>query len=69
MTLSSAFKTAMGMSLLSMISMEVVMNITDFLLTGGAIITFWTIPPMLLAGFFTLPYNYWRLKVYGIACH
>jgi hypothetical protein len=25
---------------------------------------------MLLAGFVTpLPYNYWRLKKYGVACH
>jgi hypothetical protein len=65
-----AFKTAIGMSLVSMISMEVAMNLTDFILTGGAILTWWVIPIMLFAGFITpLPYNYWRLKVLGKACH
>ena len=65
-----AFKTAVGMSLVSMISMEVAMNITDYMLTGGAILTWWVIPFMLLAGFITpLPYNYWRLKALGKACH
>ena len=65
-----AFKTAVGMSFLSMISMEVTMNLTDYLLTGGAILTWWIIPIMLLVGFLTpWPYNYWRLKKFGIACH
>ena len=67
---SKAFKTAMGMSFISMISMEVAMNLTDFFLTGGAILTWWVIPIMLLVGFLTpWPYNYWRLKKLGIACH
>jgi len=67
---SKAFKTAMGMSFISMISMEVVMNLTDYFLTGGAILTWWVVPIMLLAGFLTpLPYNYWRLKKFGIVCH
>ena len=67
---SKAFKTAMGMSLISMISMEVAMNITDYFLTGGAILTWWVIPIMLLVGFLTpWPYNYWRLKKFNIACH
>ena len=67
---SKAFKTAMGMSFISMISMEVTMNLTDYLLTGGAILTWWVIPIMLLVGFLTpWPYNYWRLKKFGIACH
>ena len=65
-----AFKTAIGMSFISMISMEVTMNLTDYLLTGGAILTWWVIPIMLLVGFLTpWPYNYWRLKKFGIACH
>ena len=65
-----ALKTALGMSLLSMISMEAAMNITDYLLTGGAMLTWWVIPIMLVAGFVTpLPYNYWRLKALGKACH
>jgi len=67
---NSAFKTASGMSLISMISMEVMMNLTDFVLTGGAILTWWVIPIMLIIGFLTpWPYNYWRLKKYGINCH
>ena len=65
-----AFKTAMGMSLISMIAMEAAMNITDVMLTGGAVLTWWVIPFMLAAGFVTpLPYNYWRLKALGKACH
>lgn len=70
MALAIAFKTAIGMSLISMITMEAAMNITDVMLTGGAILTWWVIPFMLIAGFVTpLPYNYWRLKALGKACH
>ena len=70
MTLKLAFKTAIGMSLISMIAMEAAMNITDVLLTGGALLTWWVLPFMLLAGFLApLPYNYWRLKALGKACH
>ena len=65
-----AFKTAIGMSLISMISMEIAMNATDYFLTGGAILTWWVVPIMLAAGFVTpWPYNYWRLKKFNIACH
>jgi hypothetical protein len=65
-----ALKTALGMSLISMISMEIMMNLTDYLLTGGAILTWWVIPIMLVVGFLTpWPYNYWRLKKFNIACH
>ena len=67
---NNALKTASGMSLISMISMEVMMNLTDLVLTGGAILTWWVIPIMLIVGFLTpWPYNYWRLKKYGINCH
>ncbi len=70
MPIKLAFKTAVGMSLVSMISMELAMNITDVALTGGAILTWWVIPIMLVAGFVTpLPYNYWRLKALDKACH
>ena len=70
MSLKIAFKTAIGMSLLSMIAMESAMNITDIILTGGAVLTWWVIPFMLFAGFITpLHYNYWRLKALGKACH
>ena len=67
---NNAFKTAIGMSFISMISMEVAMNLTDFLLTGGATLTWWVIPIMLIVGFLTpWPYNYWRLKKFGLNCH
>ena len=66
----NALKTALGMSFISMISMEVAMNLTDYLLTGGAMLTWWVVPIMLIVGFLTpWPYNYWRLKKFGIACH
>ena len=65
-----ALKVAIGMSFISMISMEIAMNLTDYYFTGGAIITWWVIPLMLVAGFITpWPYNYWRLKKFGINCH
>jgi len=68
--LYEGFKVAIGMSLISMIAMESAMNITDYLMTGGAMLTWWAIPIMLFVGFITpWPYNYWRLKKYGKACH
>jgi hypothetical protein len=70
MALNLAFKTAIGMSLISMISMEVAMNIADLVLTGGAMLVWWVIPIMLIVGFLTpLPYNYWRLQALNKACH
>ena len=70
MTFSKAIKTALGMSFISMISMEVAMNLADVILTGGAKLTWWVIPIMLTVGFLTpLPYNYWRLKKYNVSCH
>ena len=70
MPLNEAFRVAVGMSLSSMISMEAAMNVVDIVLTGGAKLTWWVIVPMLIAGFITpWPYNYWRLKKYGQACH
>ena len=69
-TFKNAFKTAVGMSLISMISMEVAMNLTDYLLTGGAMLTWWVVPIMLAVGFVTpWPYNYWRLKKFNQACN
>jgi hypothetical protein len=69
-SLKQAFKTAVGMSLISMISMEIAMNATDYFLTGGAILTWWVVPIMLAVGFITpWPYNYWRLKKFNEACH
>ena len=69
MDLNNAFKTAMGMSFISMIAMEVAMNVVDVVLAGG-ILVWWVIPLMLIAGFITpLPYNYFRLKKYDESCH
>ena len=66
----NALKVACGMSFISMVSMEISMNLTDYYLTGGAQLTYWVVPIMLIAGFLTpWPYNYWRLKKYGFQCH
>ena len=68
--LIDAFKTACGMSLISMVSMELAMNLTDYLIVGSAKLVWWVVPIMLLVGFLTpWPYNYWRLKKFNIACH
>ena len=66
----NAIKTALGMSFISMISMEISMNFVDWLIMGEAKINLWILPIMLLAGFLTpWPYNYWRLKKFNISCH
>ena len=68
--LRNAIKTALGMSFISMISMEIAMNFTDFIFTGGATLNWYVLPIMLLAGFLTpLPYNFYKLKKYNISCH
>ncbi len=65
-----AVKTAAGMSLASMVCMELAMEVTDLCLTGGLTLQLWAVPPMLLSGFLApLPYNYWRLKRLGKGCH
>ena len=65
-----ALKTACGMSFISMVSMEISMNLTDYFLIGGAVLTWWVIPIMLIIGFLTpWPYNYLRLKKFNQACH
>ena len=67
---SKAFNTAIGMSFISMIGMELAMNITDVILTGGAVLNWWVVPIMLIVGFLTpWPYNYWRLKKFNISFH
>ena len=67
---TEALKTALGMSFISMISMEIAMNLVDYILVGDARLTWWVIPFMLSAGFLTpWPYNYWRLKKFNEACH
>lgn len=65
-----AFRTAIGMSFISMLTMEIAMNVTDIIITGEAKLTFLSVPLMLIVGFISpLPYNYWRLKVLGVSCH
>ena len=68
-SLGKAFKTAIGMSLISMVAMEIAMNVVDYLIVGEVRLVWWVIPIMLLAGFLTpWPYNYWRLKKLGKTC-
>ena len=70
MAIGLALMTALKMSFLSMLAMELAMNLVDFLIVGEAKLTLFSIPFMLIAGFLTpLPYNYYRLKAYGHACH
>lgn len=71
MDFSNALSTALGMSFISMLMMEIAMEITDLLFTQGELgLMPLAIPFMLLVGFLTpWPYNYWRLKKYGQACH
>ena len=68
--LRDSLRTAVGMSFISMISMEIAMNLTDYIFGGEAKLNWWIIPLMLGVGFLTpWPYNYWRLKKFGISCH
>ncbi len=73
--ISLAFRTAIGMSFLSMVAMEIAMTATDFAITGGMADfsnpVYWlALVPALIVGFLTpLPYNYYRLKKYDQACH
>ncbi len=70
MHLKKAFQTAMTMSFISMIAMEIAMNAVDWIIIGEAKLVWWIVPIMLIAGFLTpWPYNYYRLKKYNISCH
>ena len=70
MTIRIAFQTALTMSFISMLAMEIAMNSVDWLILGEAKLVWWIVPIMLLVGFLTpWPYNYYRLKKYNIACH
>lgn len=70
-----AFKMAIGMSLLSMIAMEIAMNTTDFMITGGKMAlsnpNYWLafIPAAIVGFLVPLPYNYYQLKKHNKACH
>lgn len=71
----SAFTTALSMSFLSMLTMEIAMNISDFMVTGGKAAfntpQYWlAFAVAAVAGFLApLPYNYYKLKKYNKACH
>ena len=71
MDFKNALSTALGMSFISMLMMEIAMLITDLLFTKGEVgLMPIAIPFMLIVGFLTpWPYNYWRLKKYGKSCH
>ena len=70
MSLNSALKTALGMSLISMVSMEITINIVDYLYNGGSNLDLIALLLMLISSFLTLlPYNYRRLKKYGKTYH
>ena len=70
MSFKDSFFTALGMSFISMISMEISMNALDLFIYGKPYINLKIIPFMLLVGFLTpWPYNYWRLKKKNISCH
>ena len=70
MQLILAVKTALNMSFISMISMEISMNLVDLLIVGSAKLIWWVVPIMLITGFLTpWPYNYWKLKKFNISCH
>lgn len=70
-----AARTAVGMSMVSMVAMEAAENIVDYHLTGGVVAfgdsQFWMAAVLSMgAGFLApLPYNYLRLRKYGKACH
>ncbi|KAJ6091300.1 hypothetical protein N7467_003269 [Penicillium canescens] len=70
-----AARTAMGMSMVSMLAMEIAENAVDYHLTGGLVAfgdpKFWLAAVVSMgAGYLApLPYNYLRLRKYGKACH
>ncbi|KAB5513025.1 hypothetical protein GE09DRAFT_1163626 [Coniochaeta sp. 2T2.1] len=71
----AAARTAAGMSMISMITMELAENVVDFHLTGGVVQlespTFWIAAVVsMAAGFLApLPYNYVRLRKFSRSCH
>ncbi|EXA35491.1 hypothetical protein FOVG_13568 [Fusarium oxysporum f. sp. pisi HDV247] len=75
LTWLTAMRTAVGMSLISMLTMEAAENAVDYYLTGGQVAlddpSFWLAALVsIAAGFLApLPYNYARLRKYGKACH
>ena len=69
MPFQEALRMATGMSLISMIAMELAMNFTDILLEGALVLSLSSIIPVLFVGFIVpWPYNYWRLVKYNKSC-
>jgi len=72
---SLALKTAFSMSFISMIGMEIAMNTTDFMITGGKAsfntAGYWlALIPAMMAGFlFPLPSYSYKLQKHRKACH
>jgi copper chaperone CopZ len=70
-----ALQTAFSMSFISMVAMELAMNTSDFMMTGGKAAfgnpMYWiALAVSLVVGFLApLPYNYYKLKKYNKACH
>ena len=71
-----ALKVAWGMSLISMVAMELAMNLTDWVLMGGARMPithlgYWLawIPSAAVGFIAPLPYNYLQLRRHGRTCH
>lgn len=70
-----AARTAAGMSMISMLTMELAQNVVDYHLTGGVVQfdspAFWLAALVSMsAGFLApLPYNYHRLRKFGKSCH
>lgn len=71
----AAARTAAGMSMISMLTMELAQNMVDYHLTGGVVQfdspAFWVAALVSMsAGFLApLPYNYHRLRKFGKSCH
>ena len=72
MSVREAVTVALGMSFISMVMMETAANLTSILFTGGdrLMLTWYSLVPSWLVGFLsTWPYNYYKIKKYGKACH
>ena len=71
----AALKFAFSMSFISMLGMELAANATDLMLTGGRVPLhdpfYWqALAASVLVGFLApLPYNYYKFKKHGAACH
>ncbi len=72
MPFKESIKTAFGMSIISMLMMETVANLTSIVLVGGnrLMLTWGSLIPSWFLGFLSAwVYNYYKLKRYGTSCH